>query len=52
MDFSLKTLRRGSGSLRAYQRKEEGVRNERRGGLYIEKVLHQLFDRVADVRQP
>jgi hypothetical protein len=51
-DFSLKTIRKGFGSLGAYQRKEEGVRNERRGGLFIEKVHHQLFDRAADVWQP
>jgi hypothetical protein len=51
-DFSLKTLRRGFGSLGAYQRKEEGVRSERRGGLFIEKVHHQLSDRAANVRQP
>jgi hypothetical protein len=38
--------------LRAHQGKEEGMRNERKGGLFIEKVHHQLFDRVADVQQP
>jgi hypothetical protein len=43
---------KGYGSLRAYQGKEEGVRNERRGGLFIEKVCHQFSDRVADVWQP
>jgi hypothetical protein len=47
-DFSLKTIRKGFGSPGAYQRKEEGVRNERRGGLFIEKVHHQLFDRVGN----
>jgi hypothetical protein len=52
MDFSLKTLRRGSSSLEAYQRKEEGVRNERRGRLFIEKVRHQVCDKAADVWQP
>jgi hypothetical protein len=51
-DFSLKTLRKRFGSLRALQGKEEGVRNERRGGLFIGKVCHQLSDRVADIRQP
>jgi hypothetical protein len=49
MDLSLKTLRKGSGSPEAHQGKEEGVRNERRGGLFIGKVCHQLSDRAADV---
>jgi hypothetical protein len=52
MDFPLKTLRKGSGSLGAHEGKEGGVRNERRDELFIEKVRHQLFDRAADVRQP
>jgi hypothetical protein len=51
-EFSLKMLRKGSGSIGAYQAKEEGMRNERRGGLFIGKVFHQLSDRAADVRQP
>jgi hypothetical protein len=48
----LKILRKGSDSLGAYQGKEEGVRNERRGELFIEKVRHQLSDRATDIRQP
>jgi hypothetical protein len=51
-DFSLKILRKGFGSLVAYHGREEGVRNERRGGLFIEKIHHQLSDRAADVQQP
>jgi hypothetical protein len=51
-DFSLKILRKGFGSIGAYQRKEEGMRNERRGRLFIGKVCHQLSDRAADVWQP
>jgi hypothetical protein len=51
-DFSLKILRKGFGNLEAHQGKEEGVRNERRGGLFIGKVRYQLSDRVADVWQP
>jgi hypothetical protein len=51
-NFSLKTPRKGSGSLGAHQRKEEGVRNERRDGLFIEKVHHQLSDKEADIWQP
>jgi hypothetical protein len=45
-------LRKGSGSPEAHQGKEEGVRNERRGGLLIEKVRHQLSDIAADIQQP
>jgi hypothetical protein len=51
-DFSLKMLRKGSGSLKAYQGKEECVRNERKGGLFIGKVRYQLSDKAADVWQP
>jgi hypothetical protein len=51
-DLSLKMLRKGFGSLEAHQGKEEGVRNERRGGLFIRKVCHQLFNRAADIQQP
>jgi hypothetical protein len=40
---------RYSGSLGAHQRAEEGVRNGRRGRLFIEKVCHQLSDRAANV---
>jgi hypothetical protein len=43
-------LRKGSGSVGAHQGKEEGMRNERRGRLFIGKVYHQLSDRAADVR--
>jgi hypothetical protein len=52
MDFSLKTLRKGSSSLEAYQRKEEGMRNERRGRLIIGKVHNQLSDKAMDIWQP
>jgi hypothetical protein len=51
-DLSLKMLRKGFGSLEAHQGKEEGVRNERRGRLFIRKVCHQLFNRAADIQQP
>jgi hypothetical protein len=52
MEFLLKMLRKGSGSLEAHQGKEKGMRNERRGELFIEKVLHQLSDRAVEVWQP
>jgi hypothetical protein len=51
-NFSLKMLRKGSSNLEAHQGKEEGVRNERRGRLFIGKVHHQLSDRAADIQQP
>jgi hypothetical protein len=41
-----------SGSLGAHQRVEEGVRNERRGGLFIGKIRHQLPVGPENVRQP
>jgi hypothetical protein len=50
--FLTQTSRKGLGSLRAYQGMGMGERNGRWGGLFIEKVRHQLSDRVADVRQP
>jgi hypothetical protein len=37
---------------RAHQAVEEGMRNERRGDLFIEKIRHQLSVGPADVRQP
>jgi 3-isopropylmalate dehydratase small subunit len=51
-DFSLKILRKGFNSLGAHQGREEGMRNERRGGLFIEKICHQLPDKAVDVQQP
>jgi hypothetical protein len=38
--------------LRGIPEEEEGVRNEGRGMLFIEKIRHQLSDRAVDVRQP
>jgi hypothetical protein len=52
MDFSLKTPRNGSGSLGAYQGKKKVWGMKGRGGLFIEKIRHQLPDRATDVRQP
>jgi hypothetical protein len=52
MDFSIKTPRNGSGSLGAYQGKKKALRMKWRGGLFIEKIRHQLPDKAADVRQP
>jgi hypothetical protein len=40
------------GSLGAHQRVEEGIGNERRGGLFIGKIHHQLPVGPADVGQP
>jgi hypothetical protein len=37
---------------RGIPREEEGVKNEGKGGLFIEKIHHQLPDKAADVRQP
>jgi hypothetical protein len=41
----------GFGSLGAYQGKETSVRNGKWDRLFIGKVHHQFFDRVADIRQ-
>jgi hypothetical protein len=49
-NFSLKTQGKDFGSIRAYQGKETGMRNEQWDGLFIRKVHHQLFDRVTNVR--
>ena len=51
-NFSLNKQRKGSGNLGAHQRKEIGLRNERRGMVFIGKVCHQLHNRVVDVQQP
>jgi hypothetical protein len=51
-DFSLKILRKGFNSLGAHQGREEGMKNERWGGLFIEKICHQLPDKAVDVQQP
>ena len=44
-------MRKGSGSLGAYQGIGMGVRNGRCDGLFIRKVHHQLSDKAADIRQ-
>jgi hypothetical protein len=36
----------------SYYEAKMGVRNERRGSVFIRKTHHQLLDKAADVWQP
>jgi hypothetical protein len=51
-DLSLKNTNEWFWQPRGIPKEEEGVRNEWEGGLFIEKICHQLPDRAADVQQP
>jgi hypothetical protein len=50
--FLRDTLSHDVGSLKAFQEVDMGVRNMRKEGVFIGKVLHQLPDKAADIKQP
>jgi hypothetical protein len=51
-NFFKNILSHDVGSLGACQEAEISVRNERREGVFIRKVRHQLPNKATDVRQP
>jgi hypothetical protein len=50
MDFFYQNTKEWFWQPRGIPGEEEGVKNEGEGGLFIEKIHHQLPDKATDVR--